>query len=69
MPHFAGWNIGSMLMTLLAFLLRDWSNLQLVFAVISLLLASYYFLVSKRKGTFKAILRVTILYSYAFRHG
>ena len=46
MSHFSGWNIGSMLMTLLAFLRRDWSNLQLAFALISLLLASYYFLVS-----------------------
>jgi hypothetical protein len=42
---FPGWNIGAMLMTLLAFWLRDWSNLQLSFSVISLGLVSIFFLV------------------------
>ena len=40
-----GWNIGSLLMTFLAYLIRSWSHLQLSFACISLVLVSYYFLV------------------------
>ena len=40
-----GWNIGSLLMTFLAYFIRSWSNLQLSFAFISLVLVSYYFLV------------------------
>ena len=45
MFSFVGWNIGSLLMTLLAFLLRSWRKLQLSFAIGSLLLVFYYFLV------------------------
>ena len=45
MFSFVGWNIGSLLMTLLAFWLRSWWKLQLSFAVASLLLVFYYFLV------------------------
>ena len=40
-----GWNLGSLLMTLLAWLLRSWSSLQLSFAVGSLALVSYVFLI------------------------
>ena len=40
-----GWNVGSLIMTLLAYLLRSWWKLQLAFAVFSLLLSVYYFLV------------------------
>merc|ERR1712223_1104348 len=40
-----GWNIGSLLMTFLAYFIRSWSNLQSSFAFISLVLVSYYFLV------------------------
>jgi OCT family organic cation transporter-like MFS transporter 4/5 len=40
-----GWNVGSLIMTLLAYLLRSWWKLQLAFAFFSLLLSSYYFLV------------------------
>ena len=45
MFSFVGWNIGSLLMTLLAFWLRSWWKLQLSFAIGSLLLVFYYFLV------------------------
>ena len=45
MFSFVGWNIGSLLMTLLAFWLRSWRKLQLSFAIGSLLLVFYYFLV------------------------
>jgi OCT family organic cation transporter-like MFS transporter 4/5 len=40
-----GWNFGSLLMTLLAFFLRTWQHLQLAFAVVSLTLISYFFLI------------------------
>ena len=40
-----GWNIGSLLMTLLAYNIRNWQNLQLSFASISLVLVSFFFLV------------------------
>jgi len=40
-----GWNVGSLIMTFLAYLLRSWWKLQLAFAFFSLLLSSYYFLV------------------------
>ena len=45
MVSIVGWNIGSLLMTLLAFWLRSWWKLQLSFAIGSLLLVFYYFLV------------------------
>lgn len=37
-----------MLMTLLAFWLRDWTKLQLAFALISTMLLTYYFLVARQ---------------------
>lgn len=40
-----GWNIGCILMVLLAYLIRDWSYLQLSFAVASVSLASIYILI------------------------
>ena len=40
-----GWNIGSLLMTFLAYNIRSWQNLQLSFASISLVLVSFFFLV------------------------
>ena len=40
-----GWNIGSLVMTSLAFLLRSWWKLQISFAVLSLPLLLFYFLV------------------------
>lgn len=42
-----GWQIGSLLLTLFAFLLRDWGHLQLVFAVASLFMLPYFFILSK----------------------
>lgn len=40
-----GWNIGSIIMTLMAYFIRDWQHLQLTFAVTSLFLVSYFFAV------------------------
>lgn len=40
-----GWNIGSLIMTLMAYFIRDWQHLQLSFAVTSIFLISYFFLV------------------------
>ena len=39
------WNIGSLLMTMMAYFIRDWAHLQLSFAVLSLFLVSYFFCV------------------------
>ncbi len=39
----SGWNLGCIVMVLLAYLIRDWSYLQISFAVLSLGLASIYF--------------------------
>jgi hypothetical protein len=40
-----GWNAGCILMVALAYFIRDWSNLQLAFAIASLALVTIYFLV------------------------
>lgn len=66
-----GWNLGSIVMTLLAYLLRDWSSLQLSFAIASLFLISYFFFVpesprwllgqgkvEKAEGIFRKIAKV-----------
>ncbi|TRY73794.1 hypothetical protein TCAL_07768 [Tigriopus californicus] len=40
-----GWNLGTIFLATVAFLLRDWHLLQWVFAGMSLVMVSYYFLV------------------------
>lgn len=52
---FLGWNLGSLLMTGLAYFLRDWVKMQLSFAIISLSLILCYFLVrvSYKNGALK----------------
>lgn len=40
-----GWNLGSLLMTLMAYFIRDWPHLQLAFAILSLTLILFFFLV------------------------
>ncbi len=42
-----GWNIGSLGMILLAYLIRDWVYMQLSFAAFASLLVLFYFLVIK----------------------
>ena len=42
-----GWSVGAILMIGVVYLTRDWTYIQLFFAVFSLLLAIFYFIVSK----------------------
>ena len=42
-----GWQFGSWTMTLIAYLTRDWFHSQLAFAILSLTLLSYFFIVRK----------------------
>ena len=39
----SGWNTGALVLTLYAYLLRDWANLQLAFALTSLGLVLFWF--------------------------
>ena len=56
-----GWNFGCIIMVLLAYLIREWSYLQLSFAVASLGLSVIYFLVPEsprwllEKGQFNQV--------------
>eukprot|EP00092_Neocalanus_flemingeri_P035998 GFUD01039196.1.p1 GENE.GFUD01039196.1~~GFUD01039196.1.p1 ORF type:complete len:521 (-),score=88.36 GFUD01039196.1:44-1606(-) len=42
-----GWSTGSMWICFLAYFIRDWRNLQLVFSLMSLLMISFFFLLSE----------------------
>jgi len=42
-----GWSTGSMWITFLAYFIRDWRSLQLVFSIMSLMMISYFFLLSE----------------------
>jgi hypothetical protein len=68
-PPPQGWNIGAILMTLLAYWLRHWSHLQLAFAVISLGLVAVYFLVKEPERACKNMQRsLTWDRYYAFKN-
>ena len=50
-----GWNVGSMVMALSAFLLRSWHWMQLFNAAFSLTLVAYYFLVPGSAHTSQSV--------------
>ncbi len=43
---FIGWNIGAIVMTTTAYILRDWVHMQVSFAFIATFILIFYFVVS-----------------------